>query len=179
MGSYLFTVFFDAMDFLVLRDAQKEVRMEGQKLGEIENESFMERLKWSATLVMSQRGIGWIDPSAPQVPRIPPAPTEGRKALVLAKLRELGFNLIMFDLVGFLNRANPCFKKNGPPVGEAPFLWRVALMFGFAAGEYLVLTTLHRVYCVLSVGFGMSEPRHWPSLFGSILEAYTIRRFWG
>jgi hypothetical protein len=178
MGSYLFTVFFDAMDFLVLRDVQKEIRMEGQKLGEIENEPFKERLKWSASLMMGQRGLGWIDPSAPKVPHIPSAPTEGRGALVRAKLRELAFNVIMFDLLGFLNRANPCFKQNGAPFGES-FLWRLLLALGFGAGEYLVLTTLHCVYCILSVGFGLSEPRHWPSLFGSVSEAYTIRRLWG
>ena len=183
MGGYLFTVFFDAMDFLVLRDAQKEIRMEGQKLGEIENEPFIKRLKWSLGLIMSQRSLGWIDPSAPKVPHIPFAPTQGRKALVLAKLRELAFNLIIFDLVGILNRANPCFKRDGPPVGEggtiASFLWRLELTLGFAVGEYLVLTTMHCVYCIVSVGFGLSEPRHWPSLFGSVWEAYTIRRLWG
>jgi len=180
MGSYLFTVFFDAMDFLVLRDVQKEIRMEGHKLGEIEDEAFTKRLKWGATLMMSQRSIGWIDSSAPKVP---PPPTKGRKALVLTKLQELAFNLIMFDLLGFLNRANPYFKINGPPVGEGrtmmSFLWRLELTLGFAAGEYFTLTTLHCVYCILSVGIGLSEPRHWPSLFGSIWEAYTIRRLWG
>jgi len=140
-------------------------------------------LKWSATLIMSQRSIGWIDSSAPKVPHIPPPPTKERKALVLAKLQELAFNVILFDLLGFLNRANPCFKLNGPPVGEEgtpmSFLWRLELTLGFAAGEYLTLTTIHCVYCILSVGFGLSEPRHWPSLFGSIWEAYTIRRLWG
>jgi hypothetical protein len=181
MGSYLFTVFFDAMDFLVLRDVQKEIRMEGHELGEIESKPFIERMGWGARLVMSQRGVGWIDPSAPKVPHIPPAPTDGRKALVLTKLRELTFNVIMFDLVGFLNRANPCFKQNGPPVGGAHIsvLWRLELILGFAAGEYLILTTMHGVYCSLSVGFGLSEPHHWPSLFGSVSEAYTLRRFWG
>jgi hypothetical protein len=179
IGCYLCTVFFDALDFLVLRDAQKEIRLEGQKLGEIENKPFVERLKWSARLMMSQRGIGWIDPSAPKVPHIPQAPTKGRKAFILAKLRELAFDIIMFDLVGFLNRANPSFKQGGPPVGEGTsFLWRLGFSLGFAAAVYVSLTMMHVVYCLLSVGFGLSEPKDWPSLFGSIWEAYTLRRFW-
>lgn len=181
MGSYLFTVVFDAMDFLVLRDVQKDIALEGQKLREIENEPFIKRLKWGASLMLSQRGIGWIDPSAPKVPHIPPAPTERRKALVVIKLRQLAFNVILFDILGILNRANPCFKQHGPPVGDAgtSFLWRVELVLGFAAAEYLILTTLHCIYCILSVGSGLSEARHWPSPFGSVLEAYTIREFWG
>lgn len=177
IGSALVTVLFNAMDYLVLRDVQKEVRMEGQKVGEIEKEPFGNRLKWSATLVMSQRSIGWIDPLAPKVPHIPPAPTEGRKALVLAKIRELALNVIAYDLLGIWYRTNPIFK----PSAEKPekfFLWRLQLTLGFIAGEYLIVTTLHCAYCILSVGFGLSEPRHWPALFGSVSQAYSIRRLW-
>nr|APA36955.1 3-acetyltrichothecene 4-O-acetyltransferase [Fusarium praegraminearum] len=37
----------------------------------------------------------------------------------------------------------------------------------------------NRVLSILSVLLGFTTPQQWPPLFGSILDAYTIRGFWG
>ncbi|RGP67088.1 trichothecene-4-o [Fusarium sporotrichioides] len=36
----------------------------------------------------------------------------------------------------------------------------------------------HRVLSIISVFLGFSSPQQWPPLFGSMLDAYTIRGFW-
>ncbi|KAJ6119514.1 toxin biosynthesis protein Tri7-like protein [Penicillium sp. IBT 18751x] len=36
-----------------------------------------------------------------------------------------------------------------------------------------------RATSIIAVGLGISEPASWPPMFGSSLEAYTIRNFWG
>ncbi|KAL2810041.1 membrane bound O-acyl transferase family-domain-containing protein [Aspergillus granulosus] len=37
----------------------------------------------------------------------------------------------------------------------------------------------YRIFSVICVALGLSTPEQWPALFGSILETYTLRRFWG
>jgi len=181
VGSTLFTIVFVAFDFLVLTDVQRVLKMEGHTHDKIEDAPSIERVKWGINLMMNPRGIGWIDPFAPKAPCIPtpPSATTSRLEFVLSKLFGITINVILFDFLGFLNRANPCFKQHGLPVADTSFLWRLELAFGLAAGEYLLLTTLHCIYGIILVGLGVSEPRQWPALFGSLFEAFTVRRFWG
>ena len=181
VGSSLFTILFVAFDFLVLTDVQRVLKMEGQRHDKIEDAPFIERVKWGINLAMSPRAVGWVDPFAPKAPCIPtpPSATTSRLEFVLSKLFAVMINVILFDLLGFLNRANPCFKQHGLTVAETTFFWRLELAFGLAAGEYLLLTTLHCIYSIIMVGLGVSEPRQWPALFGSPFEAFTVRRFWG
>jgi hypothetical protein len=41
------------------------------------------------------------------------------------------------------------------------------------------ISIFYRIVAVTSVALSFSGPRQWPSLFGSVTDAYTIRRFWG
>ncbi|KAL2842707.1 membrane bound O-acyl transferase family-domain-containing protein [Aspergillus pseudoustus] len=41
------------------------------------------------------------------------------------------------------------------------------------------ISIFYRIVAVISVALGFSGPQQWPSLFGSVVDAYTIRRFWG
>ncbi|BCS28416.1 wax synthase family protein [Aspergillus puulaauensis] len=54
----------------------------------------------------------------------------------------------------------------------------VALMAWGPMGACFI-SIFYRIVAVISVAFGVSGPRQWPSLFGSVTDAYTIRRFWG
>ncbi|OBT67453.1 hypothetical protein VE03_03045 [Pseudogymnoascus sp. 23342-1-I1] len=48
-----------------------------------------------------------------------------------------------------------------------------------ALSIYGIFTIPYNIASVTAVLFAGSEPRNWPPLFGSFLEAYTLRRFWG
>ena len=50
--------------------------------------------------------------------------------------------------------------------------------------ELLVLncvetSTQHDVLAIIAVGLKLDSPDEWPPLYGNILEAYTLRRYWG
>ncbi|KAL4886421.1 membrane bound O-acyl transferase family-domain-containing protein [Aspergillus karnatakaensis] len=65
-----------------------------------------------------------------------------------------------------------------PTLTEVGVHLGVALMAWGPMGSVFI-NIFYRVVAVLSVGLGISRPDQWPSLFGSITEAYTVRRFWG
>lgn len=44
---------------------------------------------------------------------------------------------------------------------------------------YGIFTIPYNIASIAMVLFGYSEPQNWPPLFGSFLDAYTLRRFWG
>lgn len=57
---------------------------------------------------------------------------------------------------------------------------RAHISLSWVFDTYAQLTILHSVIGVIFVAFlQFDEPQEWPSLFGSPLEAYTVRRFWG
>ncbi|PLN84691.1 membrane bound O-acyl transferase family-domain-containing protein [Aspergillus taichungensis] len=56
---------------------------------------------------------------------------------------------------------------------------RVAATLLFWAGTYCLLDAAYLFVSVLSVAFGFTQPHEWPPLFGSLTDAYSVRRFWG
>ena len=53
------------------------------------------------------------------------------------------------------------------------------LVFNFMWSSWAIFTATHDLLAFAFVAVGIDEPEDWPSLYGSILEAYSIRRFWG
>ncbi|OBT74656.1 hypothetical protein VF21_07014 [Pseudogymnoascus sp. 05NY08] len=46
--------------------------------------------------------------------------------------------------------------------------------------SYVVLTLSHDILAIFFVTLlRWDQPSQWPALFGSIAEAYSLRRFWG
>ena len=176
MGCGIFTLFFLASDHLLITDVQKELRMKNQTQP-IYTKSFLERLKWTIALLNNPRGIGWNFEPSGHLPH-PPSPDMSRKAFIARKLLEICQNVILLDLIGFLNRVNPCLARHGPPVSETAWIWRLALLI-YALTPYLTISTLQCAYSLLSVGVGATEPREWPSIAGDLKDAYTLRNFWG
>lgn len=53
------------------------------------------------------------------------------------------------------------------------------LVFNFIWSSWAIFTATHDLLAFAFVAVGIDEPEDWPSLYGSILEAYSMRRFWG
>lgn len=51
------------------------------------------------------------------------------------------------------------------------------LGYGIAASSALHM--LHSLAAAVMVGLGINEPEEWPSMFGNISDAWSIRRLWG
>ena len=52
-------------------------------------------------------------------------------------------------------------------------------VFNFVWSSWAIFTATHDLLAFAFVAVGIDEPEDWPSLYGSILEAYSMRRFWG
>ena len=53
------------------------------------------------------------------------------------------------------------------------------IVFHFVWSSWAMFTMTHDILALAHVVIGVDEPEAWPRLYGSILEAYSIRRFWG
>lgn len=60
-----------------------------------------------------------------------------------------------------------------------PLIIRLTSVLGFWMNLYCIIQALLGSLAIFTVAVGTSEPKYWPPAFGSIGEAYTLRRFWG
>ncbi|KIM34696.1 hypothetical protein M413DRAFT_126297 [Hebeloma cylindrosporum] len=167
---------FDASTNILLTEPQRQLRYIAQKDLEISRASLSSRFRWGVRLWASPRGIGFThEPTA----HLPPRPKQRtRRAFILSQLRSITVYLILFDLTGIMNRANPYWTKDIPVVSGNQRVWRLA-SFGYALVLYTSMTIGHKIVSIISVLAGFSEPREWPDFFGSLFDAYTVRRVWG
>lgn len=56
---------------------------------------------------------------------------------------------------------------------------RTWIVFYWTWYSYSLYTSLHHVLAFIFVGIGLDNPEDWPSLYGNISEASSIRGFWG
>ena len=165
--------FFISLDYILLRKYQPELQPSGQiPLSEM---LLKDRLWWATSLVGNPRGIGWIhEPTT----HLPPRPSSIRWKFILSQLMWMIFYTLQFDLTNLFVRENPCFATAGPSLTAFGWLWRSTAWL-FVLLLYSWLSLLHSGYSIVSVATGISEPRDWPHLFGSPLDAYTVRNCWG
>ena len=166
-------LFFVSLDFILLRKYQRELRPLGEKpLAEM---PLKDRLWWAASLTINPRGLGWTHEPTPH---LPPRPSSTPRKFILSQLMWMVFYILLFDITNICIRANPCFTTGGPSLTAYGWLWRsTASLCGLLT--YSTLSVLHIAYSIISVSIGLSEPRDWPPLFGSLLDAYTVRKCWG
>ncbi|CAA7260701.1 unnamed protein product [Cyclocybe aegerita] len=180
MGAYLMTQFFTALDFLILTDVQKELKLVGQKDG-VADKPLKTRLVWGLKLLGSPRGIGWTYAPTSILPT-PSKPSTTRRQFIVSRLSELAANVLLYDLNGFVIRANPCMKVDGPSFWHTGngwmWMWRAAGL-SYTVAAWININVLHILYSLLSVGLGSTEPQEWTPLFGRLWDAHTVRRFWG
>jgi hypothetical protein len=161
-------------DYILLRNRQPELRKIGQKKTTSEM-TFTERFVWAASLLATPRGIGWAhEPIA----YLPPRPTTSRGKFIASQLRWIIFYSILFDITRIHNQENPCFRTGGPSLAACGWRWRTTVWMYVISG-YCIMSRAYAIGSIVSVAPGFYEPRDWPHLFGSPLDAYTVRKCWG
>ncbi|EME79514.1 uncharacterized protein MYCFIDRAFT_208814 [Pseudocercospora fijiensis CIRAD86] len=69
---------------------------------------------------------------------------------------------------------------NNTPITYHETLVRIIWTFLWALGPYLTLESAHALFAIFFVAIlRTDEAEEWPPLFGSLAEAYGMRRFWG
>ena len=165
--------FFISLDYILLRKYQRKLQPSGQKpLSEM---PFKERLWWATSLVGNPRGIGW---SHEPTLHLPPRPTSPRWNFILSQFMWMAFYVLQLEITNTFVRTNPCFVAGGPSLTAFGWLWRSTVWL-FVLLLYSWLSLLYTAYSIVVVAIGISEPRDWPHLFGSPLDAYTVRNCWG
>lgn len=56
---------------------------------------------------------------------------------------------------------------------------RCFFIIHFVWGSYAEFEFVHQLHAFVTVSIGLDDPEDWSPLFGSIKEAFTLRRFWG
>ena len=162
-------------DYILLRyHHQPELRKIGQKKSTAEM-SFTERLAWALSLLSTSRGIGWAhEPTS----HIPTRPTSSRRTFILSQTLWIIPRYILFDAALIHIRQNPCYRTGGPSLGAFGWGWRTTAWV-FIVSIYCSMSNLYAALSIVAVATGLYEPRDWPPLFGSPLDAYTVRNCWG
>lgn len=167
-------LFFVASATILLRHHQPELRQIGQNKVTAEM-SFYERLKWAVSLLLTPRGVGW---SFEPTDHLPPKPNSSRLRFIFTQLKWIAFYALMFDVVSMFIRANPCFGTGGPSLAAFGWVWR-STSWLYILVAYAPMSLLYASLSIASVGLGFSKPHHWPHLFGTPRDAYTLRNCWG
>lgn len=70
------------------------------------------------------------------------------------------------------------FQFCNNPITSRDFMIRFWLSLDLIVSDYLVLSSIHDILAIIGVSLGLDCSEEWPQLFGSITEAYTVRKFW-
>ena len=146
---------------------------------------------WSALSAVSQsRAIG----TPRQVKNVPPRPAYfgcdekiPRGMFLMRQGLVLVWQYLACDIFQALVRQQG-LKQEGVLVFE-PIQWYVPLDVWVQRGVQhlitwfvlmrLVIDLYYRVASIAFVGLGLDEPEDWPPVFGRMLDAFTLRNFWG
>ncbi len=158
-----------ALDYILLTEPQMELFQTGQTISQAAFPDLKWRLKWSLSLLTSQRGTGWT-----HEPRnLPPHPyttSTPRWRFVV-------------DLLFMVCGAEATYNEYWPStffsaLEETRFLGKCALMWSWAVPTIASLTIIRALLSTAMVAFGIWGVETWRPFYGSWSDAYTVRRFW-
>jgi hypothetical protein len=163
-----------AFDYILLRNRQPELRKIGQKKATSEM-SFTERLIWAASLLLNMRGVGWThEPTN----HIPPRPTASRGKFIASQVLWIMFYNNLLDIALIHIQGNPCFMPGGPSFAAFGWWWRMTALV-YIVLLYCTMSATYATGSIVGVATGLYEPKDFPHMFGSVLDAYTLRNCWG
>ncbi|KAI5835608.1 hypothetical protein K523DRAFT_346950 [Schizophyllum commune Tattone D] len=136
------------------------------------------RLWWATYLVGCVRGVGWNNTIA-NTPKVPP--NETRRTFVRNRLRDAALYILIMDIAGIYLTHNPITSSRAAERIQASSqgpLFQVLSSFLYMANFWADSQLPYTLISALIVGFGWSEPRLFPPLWGSFWDAWTVRRMW-
>jgi len=136
------------------------------------------RVYWAMCVNHSPRGFGWNY----EVSNLPLRPAESGWVFIRSRLlKAVGFFLLV-DLSQSYMHSNPLFSLAGNavmPITSQGYILRCLNIAAWTTIPYGMLSMQYNLLASVAVAVGFSEPKYWAAPFGSLAEAYTVRRFWG
>ena len=96
-------------------------------------------------------------------------------------MKALGF-FFLVDLTQSYIHSNPIFSLTGDdilPITAQGYVLRCVNIVAWAAVPYGMMSMQYNILAAVAVAVGFSEPKYWAAPYGSLKDAYTLRRFWG
>jgi len=173
IGSGLLAHYFVVIDYVLLTRPDDLRNIKDTKMAE---RSFRSRVVWAMKLYANPRGIGCVH----EVPNIQnrPSPSTPRWEFVVNRAIYIVMSICAMGLALVVNAFNPALTTPGKVLTDAPLHLRALGVAGFAVAGASLLSALHSSLAVITVGCGFSSPERWPYLFGTPLQAWSIKRFW-
>ncbi|KAF9002703.1 membrane bound O-acyl transferase family-domain-containing protein [Cyathus striatus] len=165
---------------ILLLNVQKDLRRKKDEKSEtsISDASLKERLKWGLDLFFSIRGVGWKHEPTSRLRWIPSQASASKLKFIVHQLWRIAIFAFLVEILKLHSALNPYLQRGGPSFYEATWGWRMTIL----PTQMVTYVSLSQVQAILSIVFvvlGVSNPRDWPTLYGSWKDAYTVRRFWG
>ena len=156
----------------------------------VESASKWQRLKFGIWVAFSQRYIGspWQARNVPAYDSSRPSYVPTRQRYCLTKLRSILISYLLLDIMSQASRPdqNPIlFADDKIPllsrwneVTLEEIIVRFSASIGFWIGVFLFVHLYYSTLSLISVLSGIDKPENRGPLFGSVKDAYTLRRFW-
>ncbi|CAI6334459.1 unnamed protein product [Periconia digitata] len=143
------------------------------------------KLVWASMVVFNQRGVRW-NHQVKNVPLIPQGQSKTKflfwqawqfvKCMMIADLLFELTRRWMFMLPdGSVGTVNSKYLSLQHP----DWRWSFAKAFVFGSTPYFMLSMQYAQFAFVAVLLGLSKPEDWPSPFGKLSHATTVRDFWG
>ncbi|KAL5366204.1 membrane bound O-acyl transferase family-domain-containing protein [Aspergillus floccosus] len=149
--------------------------------GILHGSEFLKKFKWSVELWSCWRGQGWN--FADQHLRRGAEQTQSRRDFLTANAGRILLNRYISDVV---RKYAFCTFWPSPHTNVAsvdfralPILHRHLIVGTQLVRDSLMLDSEYRKASLLFVGLYLSTPDRWPGLFGSPVDLFTVRNFWG
>ncbi|KAL2041434.1 hypothetical protein N7G274_005816 [Stereocaulon virgatum] len=138
---------------------------------------FLSKLKWSAALYCNPRGIGWNY----EVNGIPKYEAPGTKtAFMIEQAKRLAVHAIILDAIHIWNSRSyytPGVDMLTIDVRNTTLPIAASEIISWI-GQVVSTSYLYTQVAMVSVLLGGGQPKDWPPLYGSLRDAYTLRRYW-
>ena len=172
-----------------LRDAATIKQRSDDRQLALDNDSPLARVRFGYFAAVTTRNVG----TPHEIKRIPrfseenPSYVPSKTAFLVQKAVLLCLCLSAIDLFTVL--AQP--EQNAVKYHHSRIPWtdpanfstealiiRTSSVLGFWISLYCIIQVLMGSLAFCTVALNISEPKNWPPGFGSVSEAYTLRRFW-
>ncbi|KAG6328425.1 hypothetical protein ID866_10664 [Astraeus odoratus] len=175
LGVWVFgTLILDSVRMLLLTQPLREFHHISDKVP-AHQLPFLRRFFW--IMGTTGRGIGW---SFEDKHCIRPVDVRHRTraSFVASRLRGIIVLYIVLDITHIYSLCNPVFLSGAPIAEQGYFVKCINFLVYFFTG-YASLTIVYDIMAVVAVATNLYQPTLWPSPFGHVKDAYTIRRYWG
>ena len=175
IGSALLAHYLAVIDYVLLTRPDDLRNIRDKDTTKMAERSFRSRVIWAMKLYTNPRGIGRVH----EVPNIQnrPLPSTPRWKFVVNRATYTVISVSAVGVALVVNAFNPALTTPGKVLTDAPLHLRALGVVGFAVAGAGLLSAIHSSLAAITVGCGFSSPERWPYLFGTPLQAWSIKRF--